>query len=199
MTTQFSQFKNFIQKVAPFIREEECHQFFLLSKSETFLKGQHLIKEDEICQKLLFIHQGLFRYYLLHNGEDITKDFAVDNINPFCTSYTSFMLQKPSEIWIEALEPAQISVWKRSDVIPLFQENFAWLRFSKAMADKLFFRKEQREIAMLKCSAEERYRLFLQDFPGVSQRVSQYHIASYLGIAPESLSRIRSKLAKKIK
>lgn len=68
--------------------------------------------------------------------------------------------------------------------------------FVKKMVDKLYLRKEKKELELLKSSAEERYLHFLTDYPGLVQRVPQYHIASYLGITPESLSRIRSKLAK---
>ena len=120
----------------------------------------------------------------------------MDTQNPFCTSYTSFTLQRTSEIWIEALEICNVWFWNTSDVHPLFQEHPAWLLFAKTMAERLFFRKELKEIELLKCSAEERYRHFLANFPGLSQRIPQYHIATYLGITPESLSRIRSKLAK---
>ncbi len=158
-----------------------------------FQKDELFVKEGQVCDTLLFIQRGLFRYFFLHEGEDITKDFAVDSLNPFCTAYTSFTLQKPSEIWIESLEPSQVWTWKRSDVLPSFQEDPFWLRFSKRMAEQLFYRKEQKEIEFLKCSAPERYINFLRDFPGVDQRVPQYKVASYLGITPESLSRIRSQ------
>jgi CRP-like cAMP-binding protein len=176
--------------------EDEIKALASKARNAEFQKGELFVKEGGTCQRLLFIHRGLFRYYILHEGRDITKDFAVDAQNPFCTAYTSFMLQKPSEIWIEALECCQVLAWDKPDILPLFQEHPAWLRFSKMMADRLFYRKEQREIELLKCTAEERYRHFLADFPGLSQRVSQYHIATYLGITPESLSRIRSRLAK---
>ncbi|MGZ6298633.1 MAG: Crp/Fnr family transcriptional regulator [Parachlamydiaceae bacterium] len=173
--------------------EKDIQLFSSLAQKQVFQKETRFVKEGEICHHLLFIHQGLFRYYLEHEGNDITKDFAVDILNPFCTAYTSFMLQKPSEIWIEALETSEVWIWKRSDVLPLFQEHPLWSRLAKGMIDQLFFRKEKKEIELLKFSAEERYRHFLVDFPGVSQRVPQYHIATYLGITPESLSRIRSK------
>lgn len=196
LTSPFEHFCSFIQKIVPIISKDELEGFFSKSKKAEFQKGEHLIEEGAVCRRLFFIHQGLFRYYILHEGQDITKDFAVDQHNPFCTAYTSFMLQKPSEIWIEALEPCQVWVWNQADVLPLFQEHPTWLRFAKTMADYLFFRKEQRELRLLKCSAEERYHHFLTDFPGLSQRVPQYHIASYLGITPESLSRIRAKRSK---
>ncbi len=175
--------------------EEDIRAFSSKAKTAEFHKGDLFVKEGNICRRLLFIHQGLFRYYILHDGNDITKDFALDSQNPFCVSYTSFMLQNPSEIWIEALEPSQVWLWDQADIQSLFNEHPSWIRFVLAMTQRLFYRKEQKEIELLKCSAEERYLRFLSSFPGLSQRVPQYHIATYLGIAPESLSRIRSKLA----
>jgi len=196
MNVHFENLRSFVKKIVPIISEEEIKAFSLKAQKSEFQKGDLFVKEGEICHNLLFIHRGLFRYFLLHKGDDFTKDFAVDTQNPFCTAYTSFTLQKPAEIWIEALEPCQVWSWDKSYVLPLFQDHAIWLRFAKTMADRLFYRKEQKEIELLKYSAEERYRHFLTDFPGLSQRVPQYHIATYLGITAESLSRIRSKFAK---
>lgn len=196
MNIHFEKFKSFIHKIDPLMPEEDIKAFSSKAKISEFQKGELFIKEGDICQNLVFIHRGLFRYYLLHEGQDITKDFALDTQNPFCTAYSSFIFQRPSEIWIEALESSQVWLWNKSDVLPLFQENLHWMHFAKTMADRLFYRKEQKELLSLKCSAEERYRLFISEFKGLSQRVPQYHIATYLGIAPESLSRIRSKHSK---
>lgn len=196
MNAELNLFCSFVRKIIP-IKDNDIISFCSNSKKLVFQKGQLFVREGETCSKLLFIHRGLLRYYILHDGNEFTKDFAVDTQNPFCTAYTSFMLQKPSEIWIEAVEPCEVSVWDRAYVQPLFQDHPLWVRFAKTMAELLFYRKEQKEIELLKCSAEERYQRFLADFPGLSQRVPQYHIATYLGITPESLSRIRSKLAKR--
>jgi CRP/FNR family transcriptional regulator, anaerobic regulatory protein len=187
----------FLQQITPALTKTDLELFVSKARPKNIQKEELFLREGAVCRHLLFIERGLLRYFLLHEGLDITKDFAVDTQNPFCTSYTSFMLMRPSEIWIEALEPSQVLVWERSDVIPLFEEHPAWQRFAKIMSDRLFFRKERREIELLKSTAEERYLSFLKDFPGLSQRVPQYHIASYLGITPESLSRLRSKLAKR--
>lgn len=193
MNEYFEKFKSYIQTVTPTMSEKDIKLFFLKAQDLELQKGEIFVREGAICTQLLFIYKGLLRYYFYHDGNDITKDFAVDTQNPFCTAYTSFMLQRPSEIWIEALEPCTFSSWHSRDVLPLFQDHPLWLQFSKTMADQLFYRKEKKEIELLKCSAEERYRRFLLDYPGLSQRVPQYHIASYLGITPESLSRIRSR------
>lgn len=188
-STNLELFK-FIRKISA-VSEVEIAKLALKARASSFHKGEIFLREGEICERLLFIKKGLFRYYLLDKGKDVTKDFAVDMQNPFCTGYTSFILQQPSQIWIESLEDSSVLIWNRSDILPLFNEHHEWLQFSKKIVEHLFIRKERREVEWLKCSAKERYDHFLADFPGLSQRVSQYHIASYLGIAPESLSRIR--------
>lgn len=187
-------FRAFVQKIVPTLSEEEVKELFFKGKEVEFDKGEHFVTENAKCDRLLYIQKGVFRYYLLHDGNDITKDFAVDKQNPFCTSYTSFMLQKPSKIWIEAIEKSHVWSWNRNDIMSLFLNSPHWLLFTKLMADQMYYRKEKKEFDLLRCNAEERYQKFLLNFPGLSQRVPQYHIASYLGITPESLSRIRSKL-----
>jgi CRP-like cAMP-binding protein len=196
MDVHFEKFRAFIHKIVPEISEDDIKKLSSKAQKLEFIKGELFVKDGEVCRQLLFIHQGVFRYYLLNEGNDFTKDFAVDKQNPFCTAYTSFMLQKSSEIGIEAMETCQVWSWDRSVVLPLFQHHPVWLRFSKTMTEHLFYRKERKELELIKCLAEERYQHFLADFPGLSQRIPQYHIASYLGITPESLSRIRSKLAR---
>lgn len=193
MDQNYTNFQLFVRKIAPTMSENDLQMLSVKANEATFQKGDIFVKEGDICKQVLFIHQGVFRYYLVHEGQDITKDFAVDTLNPFCTAYTSFILQKPSDIWIEALESSRVWIWNRTDIHPLFQHHPAWLRFSKTMAELLFLRKEEKEIERLKWSAEERYRHFLTRFPGLSQRVAQYHTATYLGITPESLSRIRAR------
>ena len=146
--------------------------------------------EGEVSQKLLFIEKGVFRYYLLHDGKDYSKDFAIDCYNPFCTGYSSFIYQEPSLINIEALEESVVLEWNVKYINKLFR-TYPWILFAKKMADSLYRRKEKREVSFLKDSAETRYNELLNEYPELIQRVPQYHIASYLGIAPESLSRIR--------
>lgn len=173
----------------------DIEAFATKAKPRLIKKRDFFVKEGDVCDSLIFIEKGLFRYFILHEGNDTTKDFALDSANPFCTAFTSFMSQSPSQIWIEALEDSTVLEWKGKDVLTLFETHPKWLLFSKRMAEHLYFRKEKREISFLKSSPEERYAEFLKDFPLLNQRVPQYMIASYLGIKPESLSRIRRRLA----
>jgi CRP-like cAMP-binding protein len=184
---------SFIKKVIH-IDNGDIEAFALKASLQKFCKKELFIREGEVCNQLLFIHKGAFRYFILHEGNDLTKDFAIDNQNPFCTSFTSFITQKPSQIWIEALEDSIVWTWEEAYVSQLFQSHPGWTLFAKKMSESLYVRKEKRELDFLKLSSEERYQQFLIDFPQFHQRIPQYLIASYLGLTPESLSRMRARI-----
>ena len=193
--------KNYLSDFVAFIKKITCidngdiEAFVSKASLQKFCKKEFFIKEGEVCNRLLFIHKGAFRYFVLHEGNDLTKDFAIDTQNPFCTSFTSFIKQEPSQIWIEALEDSTVWMWEAAYVAQLFQSHPGWTLFAKKMSESLYIRKERRELNFLRLSSEERYRRFLIDFPQFHQRIPQYHIASYLGLTPESLSRIRARIS----
>ena len=185
--------REFIQKVA-LIDNAEIAAFKSRAQKRVFQKNEPFLSAGETCRKLLFITKGTFRYYMIHEGKDYTKDFALDIYNPFCTAYTSFITQQPSAIYIESLETSQVLVWDEAYIRELFH-TLPWLLFAKKMGDALYVRKEQREVSLLQDDAATRYKALIATYPEVIQRVPQYHIASYLGITPESLSRLRRKHA----
>lgn len=164
------------------------------ARTHTFKKHELFCRPGQTCQQLIFIHQGVFRYFVLHADGDYTKDFAVDTQNALCTSFTSLITQEPSQIGIEALEDSTVWIWQAKDVLPLFETHHTWTLFAKRLTESMYIRKERRELTLLTRSPQENYRQFLIDFPKLDQRIPQYMIASYLGITPESLSRIRRRL-----
>jgi len=186
---QIERYLNSIANITP----SDIHQLVSQARQRTFKKNELFLSEGEVCKQLLFVHEGAFRYFLTKDGDDFTKDFCLDSTNPFCTGFTSFITQTPSLINIDALEDARVSVWSSGYIRALF-ETMPWIKFAKAMAEALYIRKEKREISMLRDTAEERYQKFVKEFKDVTQRAAQYHIASYLGITPETLSRIRKKI-----
>ncbi|MCK5774945.1 MAG: Crp/Fnr family transcriptional regulator [Bacteroidales bacterium] len=157
-------------------------------------KGDILVHSGELAKKLFFIHEGVFRYYLISpDGKEITKDFAVDKQNPFCMAFSSFMTNQPSQISIDALTNSKVSVWDRSYFFPLISQNIHWLPFSQRITMGMFIRKEKKEISLIR-DAPQRYLTFKNEFPCLLDRIPQHYIASYLNIAPESLSRIKKNL-----
>ncbi len=192
------------QQVLSFIRnlanvpEHEVAAFCAAAKGRRYAKGEDFVRAGERCTEMLFIHRGAFRYYLLTEGKDHTKDFSP--AGGFCTAFTSGVTRAPSEIYIGALEDAKVSVWPASAFLERAEVSLAWQRLFGRLAQGLYIRKEQREISLLTDDAAARYLRFRRLFPSlagfadVEARVPQHYIASYLGLTPETLSRVRRRL-----
>ena len=189
--TKQEQISNFINSIIS-IDEKELEEFNKNAQIENIKKGEVLVSEGKIADKLYFIHSGVFRYYLIsQDGKDVTKDFAVDAQNPFCMAYSSFMTYQPSQIYIEALTDAEVSLWNKSYIHPLLTNNLNWLQFSQRVAMGMYIRKEKKEISLMKDLAPQRFEDFKNEFPDLIDRIPQHYIATYLNITPESLSRIK--------
>ena len=192
----------FLRGVAP-LNDEEVERFCALASDRYFRKGEVFVRAGEVCETVLFIHQGIFRYYLLSENKEVTKDFSPEGST--CAPLTSLFTRTPSQFYIEALEDSETSLWRADDVRALLARP-AWQPFARHMLFWLFARKEQREISLLLDTPIERYGRFLRDFPSIAtppgspddaavkERVPQHYVASYLGIAPETLSRVKRSL-----
>lgn len=194
MQTKQEQIKEFLKRSG--ISEEKDIQYFLENgKTEQISKGDYLVREGQTCKKLYFLHNGGISVFILMDGIEHIKDFSLNN--KFITSYTSFQTERPSLIYLRAEQECQLTSWNKSFLNSLTKNSIQWILFAKNMADYLFMRKEKREISLLLDSAETRYLNFLKEYPQASQIFPQYLIASYLGIKPQSLSRIRKALGTK--
>jgi CRP-like cAMP-binding protein len=128
-----------------------------------------------------FIEQGV---------EEFIKDFYFEG--SIVVSYGSFLSGKPSIASIQALEDTYLITLSRTAYFQLLKESNEWYKFGKYISDCLLIKKCRRESSFLMEDAFERYKLLLKTYPHIEQLVSQYYIASYLGIKPESLSRLKS-------
>ena len=156
-------------------------------------KGDFFIKAGEIPGCIAFNVSGLFRYYYINsNGVEFTKHFCLKN--NFIASYSSILLSEESKFFIEAMEDSKILVadfklWEK-----LLDSHFCWQVLARKIIENVYIMMEKRESRLLLEDAKTRYIKFLKEYPMLKDRVKQYHIASYLGINPVTLSRIRSKL-----
>jgi CRP-like cAMP-binding protein len=192
--TEEEQIGNFLRRASPLL-DKEIEIFLGKRQMQRISKGDYLVKEGQVCKSLYFLHTGVLSLLLLKDGEEHVKDFSLSG--KFITAYTSFTKKTASEIFIRAEQDCEVSLWDGDYVLNLIRENQHWTLFAKTIADYLFRRKEQKEITMILNTAEERYLRLIQEFPAVFQQVPQYLIASYLGIKPQSLSRIRKTLLHK--
>lgn len=172
------------------LNEEHLIQFGKLLKRVHLQKKEFLIEAGDICSFIGFVQEGVLRTYVHNEAEEFNIDFHLPNF--FVSAYKSFLTQTPTKAYIQALSDTTIYFISYSDYHILLKNSTDWYRLGKYIADTLFIVKCKRESSLLMNSAIERYKLFLIEYPQIEQLVAQYHIASYLGIKPESLSRIKS-------
>lgn len=161
-----------------------------LLEEKELARKEYLLKTGQVCTCIGFVEEGVLRSFREQDGEEFISDFYIPG--SFVTSYRSFLRKEPSVGAIQALEDAKISCLSFSDFELLTKESPLWYKLGKYIADTLFVKKCIKETSLLMNTALERYRLLLRTYPQIEQHVTQYHIASYLGIKPESLSRIKS-------
>ncbi len=188
----FEKVGSFLKSVSPFT-EEEINDFVRVGKEVALTRGDFLVSAGQVCRSFYFIRQGTFSFLIANQDGEHVKDFS--GSEKFITSYSSFITQTPSRISIRAEENADVIQWSYDHYQQRLGSSDHWKQFALAMANYLYVRKERREISLLTETAEERYLNLLKELPDVIQHVPQYLVASYLGIQPQSLSRIRARMA----
>lgn len=180
-----------LKKILP---ENKIDEFLSISRDKSIDVSDYFIRAGEVPIKIAFVVSGLFRYvYINDKGDEFTKGIIVENL--FLSSYSAMIMGKPSYFSIEALEDSKIMEISWKDFMLLMENDIFWIKFLLKFIEKGFMIKEKRERDLLLFDAETRYKNFLSDYPGMDQRIKQGIIASYLGIKPETLSRIRRKIS----
>ncbi len=154
-------------------------------------KDTLLLAEGRVCRHLYFLESGLLRFYILKDGNEVTKYFT--DVPYVFTSQKSFASQQPAKESIETLEDSVLWRMTYEDAYQLLEIN-AWSTFIRSLIQEVQTYTEDILEALQTETAESRYRKMLTAQPSLVQRVLLKHIASYLGIAQQSLSRIRKNL-----
>jgi CRP-like cAMP-binding protein len=165
---------------------EELFSFKQLNKEDYFLQA------GEEAKHIGFILSGAVReYYLDKKENEFNKAFCF--VNDFTGSYYDLIKKEKSSVCIQALSNCEMLIADFGKFQQLAHKNIEWLHISHSIITSLLIKKCEREQQLLTLTATERYRLLMLQKPQLEQLVSHYHIASYLGITPISLSRIRNK------
>jgi CRP-like cAMP-binding protein len=158
-------------------------------------KKEWLLREGEVCTTVAFVNRGCLRSFSVDaRGSERVWQLATED--HWIADLYSFTTQKPSELTIEALEASDVLLLHHRDVEPLLREIPALETYFRKLYQNAYVATQQRLNAAYSASAEERYRELIEHQPQIIRRVPLLHIASYLGITPESLSRIRRQLAR---
>lgn len=163
---------------------------------KTFQKGEFLLHEGKICKASFFVEKGLLRQFSIdEKGKEHILQFAPENW--FLSDRESIFLKRPSHYFIQAMEDTEVFLVDPTLLNKLAESDAAFLAFNNQLLHTHILSLQKRITLLLSASAEDRYLDFVKTYPDLSLRVSQLHIASYLGITPESLSRVRKELAAK--
>lgn len=167
-----------------------------LFSSTTLKKGEYFIQEGETARQVGFLISGVIRaFYRNNNGIEYNKHFFTNN--NFVAAYSSLITQESNKINQQALTDCKLWVANYKDILVYYDSNHDLERFGRRLAELYFVHKEQREVEIVLLDADKRYLILQKQFPDLEQQIPQYHIASYLGITPTQLSRIRRKFSKK--
>ena len=157
-----------------------------------FKKNDFLQVEGRVADKLFLIEKGYCRSHFLKNGDDITDFFFFEN--SFATDFASFYSNIPSLLNLVCEEDVTVLEIQKVNLEKLYQQNIKFSEIGRITAEYAFMLVEERMRLLHTESLEIKYQWMLDRFPSIFQRVPQYHIASFLGVKPQSLSRIRAKI-----
>ncbi len=156
------------------------------------LREGYLLRAGEASEWLAFVNAGLVRFfYTTSDGREFNKSFSREN--DFAGAYSAWLTGEPARFSIQALEPCRLLRARLDDIAALFDQHPCWQKLGRLLVEQLYVKKEQREAEFLLDDATSRYRRFGEQYPGLEARLPQYHVASYLGITPVALSRIRGR------
>ena len=188
----FEKFKRIVDKMVH-VPEAEWEHFVRHLSERTFERNDYLVRAGDVVRNFYFITKGLVRFfYCTEDGKEFNKHFAMEN--GFAGSFHSLILQEPCGFFIQALEKTETIVLPNRVLNEFYDRHACWERLGRKNAEQLVLIKEAREKELLLDSLDIRYQRFLQEFPGLADRIPQYHIASYLGVTDVALSRIRKKI-----
>ncbi|CCH51727.1 putative transcriptional regulator, Crp/Fnr family [Fibrisoma limi BUZ 3] len=188
----FDRLKTSLERFLPLTREEFVH-FAALLTPRKLAKHEHFLRAGEVCTQIAFINQGCLRYYYLNDGDEFNGQFFFEG--SWIGEYQSFLTGQPSIQYFDALEDSELLVMQHSDLQKIYTDLPKFERFGRVLAENVVIGSQRRTASLLFDTPEERYLKLIRERPKVVERIPLHHIASYLGIKPESLSRIRKRLA----
>lgn len=159
---------------------------------KVFCKNEILTKRGEVENYLSFIESGLVRFYIPDQDNELTFNFSFTK--EFACAYDSFLTQTPSEYELGAL--TKTIVWQISynDLQKVYAQTQVGNYLGRFASEKLFLAKSKRELSLLKYNAKERYLRLFTEQPEIVKSIPMKYIASYIGITPQGLSRIRKQI-----
>lgn len=171
---------------------EEKEYLLSLFTTRQYKKGDLLLKEGQVCKEVGFIEKGLVRYFINKEGEELISEFGKER--DFVCNYQSFLDHSPSTRNIQAIEDVTLLVISYNDLQLMYKNVKEGEKFGRLVCEQIFVSSLKQITSLYTDPPETRYLQFIQTYPDLQQRIPQYYISSYIGVKPQSLSRIRKRL-----
>ena len=188
---EYTPLRNFVSRLMDFSEAEwRAHRDLLTRR---FLKkGEFLVRVGEVCNYVSFINSGSLRVYMEVGDQEINKHFFFEH--EYASDYCSFLTRKAGLLNIRAFEDSELMELNYEKVQTLYDTFPVWQKYGRLVAETLFISVAQRTQELLLRTPEEMYIKLVEEQSPIIARIPQQYIASYLGIQPESLSRIRKRI-----
>lgn len=180
-------------KRAPLTEEEkETIKSYLTLKK--IRKRQYLLQEGDICKSVAFVEKGALRLYRVNeDGTEHIVEFALEGL--FLADLYSFLTNEPSIYNIDAIEDSELVLITKSASEELRSLSSKYKDFIYYVVSDAYIALQRRMTSIICLTLEERYKDFSKNYPDIIQRVPQHMIASYMGLTPETLSRVRKRIS----
>ena len=187
-------FEEFNKKVPLTPEEQEQIKNYLTPKK--LRKKQYLLQEEDVCKVIAFVEKGVLRAYSVdESGKEYIIQFALEGWT--ISDLYSFLTSEPATYNIDALEDAELVLISKTAHEELLQKMPKYETYTRLNITGAYIAMQKRLTSIISSSLEERYASFTALYPHIVQRVPQHMIASYMGLQPETLSRIRKKISTK--
>lgn len=190
----FDKLKAYCKQIVP-LTDSEVKLIDEYFESATLVRNAFLLKEGEICNFIAFISEGSIRHFHVKNGIEKTCDISFEN--NWVTDFQSFTYDSSCIMNLQALENTTIYIIKKKNLTQLYEDCSKYETFGRLMAERVARRATEIAMSLSSDKPEERYLNLIKSHPYIFQRVQQKFIANFLGVSPESLSRIRKRIAHK--
>lgn len=184
--------KSYYEQIIPELNEEMWNDMQGHAIVHHYKKGDLYISPGEQENFVTFISKGGFRYFSVVDEKELVCEFVFEN--NYLSEYESFLRRTPAKVFIQALEDSTVVKFHYESVQGCYAKYPLIERFGRLIAEKFLIDAIDRMNSLLSSSPEERYNKLAEEKPELLQRVPQYMIASFIGVTPEALSRIRRRL-----
>jgi len=178
------------------LTDDEIEKLLSLFTERSIKRRAFILHQGDVCKHFTFVVSGCFKMYVIdQSGKEFNLEFAIEN--EWISDLTSFYDEKPSAVYIEAIEPSVILQITRQDLIHLYSNYPKFNSTFRINVEHKYMELQNRVLQNISATAEERYSNFISEYPGLASRLPNTQIASYLGITAEFLSKIRKDLVHK--